>query len=87
MADVNIGTSISFHDPGLAIEAAINGLGIAIWYIELANEDIAKGRLVRPFDTIVQHPWSYHIVRPMPETEDPQTAQFCDWLREQVQAV
>ena len=86
MTDVKIGTSISFHDPGLAIEAAINGLGIAIGYLELAKEDLKKGSLIRPFDISVQHPWSYHIVRPEIDSEDRQTALFCEWLRRQAQS-
>jgi LysR family glycine cleavage system transcriptional activator len=48
----------------LALQAAIDGLGIAMGYVELAAIDLAEGRLVQPFAAAVQHPWSYYIVIP-----------------------
>lgn len=73
----------SFHDPGLALQAAIDGLGVTMGYVELAETDIAEGRLVRLFETDVRHPWSYYIVVPDDRDGDPQTAVFCEWLRSQ----
>lgn len=83
MPNVDIGAGLSFHDPGLALEAAINGLGFAIGYVELAKDDITQGRLVRPFQTDIRHPWSYFIVTPRNESMDKQTVLFCNWLKEQ----
>ena len=57
-----VARGLSFHDPGLALQAAIDGLGMAMGYVELAAIDIAEGRLIQPFATEVQHPWSYYIV-------------------------
>jgi len=75
---------LSFHDPGLALQGAIDGLGIAMGYIELAAGDIAEGRLVRPFAAEVQHPWSYYVVIPQDNVADLQVEIFCDWLRTEV---
>ena len=75
---------LSFHDPGLALQGAIDGLGIAMGYIELAAGDIADGRLVRPFAAEVAHPWSYYIVIPEDNVANPQVDIFCEWLRAEV---
>jgi LysR family glycine cleavage system transcriptional activator len=81
---VDCSHGLSFHDPGLALHAAIDGLGIAMGYVELAAIDLAEGRLVQPFAAAVQHPWSYYIVIPEDNVGDLQTAIFCDWLRAEV---
>ncbi|WP_272010413.1 transcriptional regulator GcvA [Roseovarius sp. ZX-A-9] len=80
---INCSGGLSFQDPGLAIQAAINGLGIAIGYVELAEDDIASGRLVRPFAADVEHPWSYYIVTPVDDAASPQSFSFCEWIRTQ----
>lgn len=79
--DVDCKHGLSFHDPGLALDAAIDGLGIAMGYVELAAGDLADGKLVQPFATKVQHPWSYYIVIPEDNVGDRQVKVFCDWLR------
>lgn len=79
--DVDCSPGLSFKDPSLALQAAIDGLGIAMGYVELAADDLSTGRLVQPFDVEVQHPWSYYIVIPEDSVDDRQTRLFCDWLR------
>ena len=79
--DVDCSHGFSFKDPSLALQAAIDGLGIAMGYVELATDDLATGRLVQLFDLEVQHPWSYYIVIPENSFGDRQTKLFCDWLR------
>ena len=83
-SDVDCSRGLSFHDPGLALQAAIDGLGMAMGYVELAAIDIAEGRLIQPYATEVQHPWSYYIVVPEGSVGDLQTEIFCDWLRAEV---
>lgn len=72
---------LSFEDPALALNAAIDGLGIAMGYVELASDDLANGRLVQPFAAQIEHPWSYYIVTPEDEASNPLVDAFCDWLR------
>ncbi len=75
---------LSFKDPSLALQAAIDGLGVAMGYVELAKDDLAKGKLVQPFELVVKHPWSYFIVIPEDNIGDNHTTLFCDWLRQQM---
>lgn len=72
---------LSFEDPALALDAAINNLGIAMGYVELAADDIESGRLTQPFAAQIVHPWSYYIVIPEDNSEHPQADTFCEWLR------
>jgi len=82
-SDIDCTHGLSFKDPSLALQAAIDGLGIAMGYIELASDDLATGKLIKPFDLDVKHPWSYYIVLPESSHDDTQTQLFCDWLRQQ----
>lgn len=72
---------LSFEDPALALNAAVDGLGIAMGYLELAADDIESGRLVQPFAAQIEHQWSYYIVTPEDESANPLAEVFCDWLR------
>lgn len=76
---------LSFRDPGLALQAAVNGLGVAMGYVELAQDDLAAGRLIQPIRDTVRHPWSYYIVTSKNRICNAQTSRFCEWLRSQVQ--
>jgi len=78
--------SLSFHDPGLALQAAIDGLGIAMGYAELAVDDVENGRLVRPFAEEVKHPWSYYIVTVEGDNRNDQISKFCEWLRDETRS-
>jgi len=82
--DIDCSGGLSFHDPGLALQAAIDGLGIAMGYVELAEADIESGRLVRPFDTAIAHPWSYYVITPNDRPEREQVQLFCNWLHAEV---
>jgi LysR family glycine cleavage system transcriptional activator len=77
---LNTQTGLSFADPGIALQAAVDGLGIAMGYLELAQSDIDKGNLVQPFELTVPHPWSYYVVTPDDQEKDEVTSLFCNWL-------
>lgn len=70
----------SFHDPNLALQAAVDGLGFAMGYLELAEHDIATGRLVSPFDLTVRHSFSYYLTYPAAQAQAPKVKVFRDWI-------
>ena len=74
---------LSFHDPSLALQAAIDGLGIAMGYVELAAADVEAGRLVRPFTFAAPHPFSYYLVYDGARRGETKIAAFRDWLMDQ----
>ena len=53
---------LSFHDPALAMQAAADGLGIAIGYRELIEDDLQSGKLVIACNQMVKHQYGYYLV-------------------------
>ncbi|NOT40247.1 MAG: transcriptional regulator GcvA [Alphaproteobacteria bacterium] len=69
-----------FDDSGLLIQAAIEGLGVALGRSVLVKGDLDAGRLVRPFATSLKSESAYYLVYP-PELENaPKIKAFRDWL-------
>jgi LysR family transcriptional regulator, glycine cleavage system transcriptional activator len=67
----------------LTIQAALDGLGVAMGPTALIGDDIAAGRLVTPFPNISLPARSYFAYLPEAHRTDPHTAVFCDWLEQQ----
>ena len=80
VSDVPKLAGLSFHDPNLALQAAIDGLGIAMGYLELAEQDISMGRLVYPFELTVRHSFSYYLTYPTARAQTPKIKAFRDWI-------
>jgi LysR family transcriptional regulator, glycine cleavage system transcriptional activator len=74
---------LSFKDPSLAWQAAINGLGFAIGYEELIQPDLASHALVKKFEVTVRHSFSYHLVYTKERKSDPALNAFLDWVTTQ----
>ena len=72
------------HDPGLALQAAVDGLGIAMGYVELAQRELANGRLIAPFEMQIAHPWSYYVVTAKGKADNQKVSVFRNWLRKEV---
>lgn len=69
-----------FDDSGLLIQAAIEGLGVALGRSVLVKGDLDAGRLVRPFATSLPGGSTYSLVYP-PELENaPKIKAFREWL-------
>lgn len=64
----------------LAMQAAIDGAGIVLGRLVLAEGDVAAGRLVRPFKTVLPLDVSYFLVRSEGATPRPEMLRFRDWL-------
>ena len=70
-----------FDYPGLVLEAAAAGDGVALALSSVAAADIAAGRLVRPFAVAVPTPFAYYVVCPQATAGRPKVAAFRQWLR------
>jgi LysR family glycine cleavage system transcriptional activator len=68
----------------LAIQAAIDGQGVALGRGVLVHEDLATRRLVKPFDLTFQLRYAYYIVHPRKAQEDATVEAFKRWLRAEV---
>jgi LysR family glycine cleavage system transcriptional activator len=64
----------------LSIQAAIDGLGVAMGPTALVADDLAAGRLVAPFPGISLPARGYFAYLPQTRVVDPASKAFCDWL-------
>lgn len=69
-----------FSDHALALQAAAAGQGVALASRPLADDALAAGTLVRPFDTDLETGFGYDAVCAPGETPAP-VAAFLEWLR------
>lgn len=69
-----------FDDSGLLIQAAIEGLGVALGRSVLVRGDLDAGRLVRPFDVALGAEFAYHLVYPPDLENAPKIEVFRNWL-------
>lgn len=81
---LNVERGPQFSVETMAIEAAINGDGVALVSHASVVEDIKAGRLVRPFDFAVQSDLAYWLVCPEKHMERAKVCAFCDWLHNEV---
>jgi len=75
---------LHFSDSGLAIAAALDGLGVALLSKPLVAAEIAAGRLVAPFDITVRRRFAYYIVTHEAVAAQPPIAAFRTWLLDEV---
>lgn len=70
----------------LAIEAALDGQGVALAPHFMVAEDLKLGRLVRPFPIEVRQPARWYLVCPDTRAVDRPVAAFRDWLKAEIAA-
>ncbi len=70
----------TFSETSLLLQAAVAGLGIAIADSALVADDLASGRLVKPFDIALPAEFGYFVVCPEAAFERPKIAAFREWL-------
>jgi LysR family transcriptional regulator, glycine cleavage system transcriptional activator len=64
----------------MAIDAAVDGQGVALARTALAAWDLIGGRLVRPFDIAMPASYAYWIVCSEATAKLPKIVAFSDWL-------
>ncbi|MDM4764592.1 LysR substrate-binding domain-containing protein [Pelomonas sp. SE-A7] len=76
----------SFNDAGLLLQAAEQGMGIALCRELLAADALLDGRLVRLSAPCMldNEQRSYHLVYPPALRDDPALRAFCDWLKSEI---
>ncbi|WP_298235377.1 transcriptional regulator GcvA [uncultured Azohydromonas sp.] len=74
----------SFWPSHLVINAAIDGLGVALAKRNWVEKDLAQGLLVRPFNISLPVEFAYYILYPEERSQDPRIRLFMQWMREEV---
>ena len=71
---------LSFDQSFMAVQAAVEGLGVALGRTRFVEADIAAGRLVVPFDVVLPADAGFYIVAPEETADTPKITLFHDWL-------
>ncbi|WP_447593634.1 transcriptional regulator GcvA [Stenotrophomonas rhizophila] len=64
----------------LAQEAAIHGHGVALGLAPLVEDDLHRGRLVRPVENHLPNAYAFWIIRPSKGHRQAATDAFCSWI-------
>jgi LysR family glycine cleavage system transcriptional activator len=78
--DVEPGKGLHFESLNLAFQGAIEGLGVAMGIGALIEEDLAQGRLTRPFAAFRRSEQPFHLVHAEDREEDADFISFRDWV-------
>lgn len=71
---------LTFDQGFMAVQAAVEGLGVALGRTRLVEADLAAGRLVAPFDIALPQDAGYYVVSPVATAESAKVALFRRWL-------
>jgi LysR family glycine cleavage system transcriptional activator len=71
---------LRFSHAMLALEAAADGMGVALSMPVLAGSDLGSGRLVAPLELALPLQFGYYIVSGMDTAEREDVAAFRNWL-------
>ena len=82
---INLNQGPVFSHTSMVQQAAIYGQGIAMGHLVLSQADVQAGRLIQPFELMMESDFSYDLVCPKESAERPKIKAFCDWLQETVQ--
>jgi len=79
-ADIARQPGITFDMIFMTIQAAIDGIGVAMGRTSYVKDDIAKGRLVVPFKIALPADAGFYLVAPEGRREAPKLVAFRQWL-------
>jgi len=77
---IDPGRGPSFSHAAIVLDAAEAGQGVALGQGPLVADDLARGRLVKPFALELDAEYSYYVVIPEGDQERPNVAAFKAWL-------
>ncbi len=75
-----------FDSTKIAVDAAMEGAGVAIGAPFLFRTELASGRLFQPFELVVPNGKAFWIVGPESTAEQPKLKAFRDWMLEEAKA-
>ena len=79
-ADLSTQPGVTFDLLFMTVQAAIDGVGVALGRTSYVEADIAKGRLVVPFKITLPADAGFYLVSPEASAEAPKLSAFRQWL-------
>ena len=80
VTDVDANRGPRFSQDSMAVQAAVEGHGVALIGSHLVADDLALSRLVRPFDLSLPSAFAVYVVAPESSMSHPKVAAFFDWI-------
>jgi len=87
VAPASAGSAIRFDEPLGALQAAVEGLGVALGPKALVMDDLRAGRLVIPYDSEQPAGGGHHLVHTKRAGARPVVRAFCAWLRDEARGL
>jgi LysR family glycine cleavage system transcriptional activator len=81
--DVDTNRGPHFSHSHMVLKAAIEGQGVALGRSVLVADDLATGKLIKPFNISIPADHSYYLVYPEIPVDQPKIIAFQDWLVKQ----
>lgn len=82
LGSVSVERGLVFDTELLAVQYALSGEGLALVDQRLFREHLDSGRLVSPFDTLLDDGYGYYLVTDPEALSDPAVALFRSWMIE-----
>ena len=78
--DISKQPGVTFDLLFVTLQAAIDGIGIAMGRTSYVQDDIAKGRLIVPFKIALPADAGFYLVTPQGRADSPKLSAFRSWL-------
>ena len=78
--DLDVDRGLAFDTNLLAVSYAMAADGIALADIDLFAPELADGRLVMPYDTVIEDGFGYYLKLRPEDVSDPAIGLFRSWL-------
>jgi len=78
--DISKQPGLTFDLFFMTVQAAIDGIGVAMGRTSYVEADIAKGRLVVPFSIKLPDEWGFYLVSPEANADSPKLSAFRHWI-------
>jgi LysR family transcriptional regulator, glycine cleavage system transcriptional activator len=79
-ANISKQPGISFDLIFMTVQAAIDGIGVAMGRTSYVQDDVAKGRLVVPFEIVLPADAGFYLVSPETRADSPKLSAFREWV-------
>jgi len=83
MSEIKQSQEIRVDTRFLGLQAAVDGLGVAMARTPYADDDLRAGRLVAPFAAQVSTGWGYYLIWPERKAKLDSLVRFVAWAKEQ----
>lgn len=83
--EINLDRGPRFNNVYLAIDAAVAGQGVVLAPGALVADDVAAGKLIRPFSLALKGTMAFYVVAPKAGSKRPKVNAFRRWLISEAQ--